>query len=173
MDTPNQPPVMPQQPAAAPIPQAPMGQAPVVPDHRSKLIFSIGLVVVLIVVGMYSWQKLRNSKVEPSSGFTGRSLPTIANLNQAVPFDGSCIVSYQLLTGGRSNDGQQHFVLSLTLESDPADNAALITMLAGDACTKELTAIKQAVAPSINADTTPNILTMSFMTASGTRLQLP
>lgn len=175
MDTPNQPPVMPQpqQPAAAPRTPAPMGQTPIESGHRSKLIFSIGVVVLLVAVGIYGWQKLRVLKVEPSSGFTDRSLPSVTKINQAVSFDGSCITEYQLLTGGRGADGQQHYVLSIGLKSNPADEAALAVTLASDSCKEELTTIKQSIAPSINADTTPNILTMSFVAASGTRLQLP
>ena len=143
-------------------------------DRRVQAVAAAAAVVLLVVILLASRGGGSSSSGPPpaSEGIASRSPIPLTGLASPVPTNGVCITSYVLDTIGRDSKGRPQPLLTLTLRTDPADEAALATTLAASDCGAERRRLVATVSASLPKDATGPLL-VDYRTSSGARLQLP
>ena len=143
-------------------------------DRRIQAVAAGGATLVLLLVILLATRGGGSSSgpPPPSEGIAGRSPVPLAGLASPVAVGGSCIASSVLETVGRDSKGRPQPLLTLTLRSDPADEAALAAVLAAPDCSAERQRLVSGAVASLPKDGVGALL-VDYRTASGARLRVP
>ncbi|MFN2466043.1 MAG: hypothetical protein ABR598_07245 [Candidatus Dormibacteria bacterium] len=128
--------------------------------------------VALLVLALAAWLLTRPAPAPGAEGVAGRV--QVQGLDTGThTLDGGCFKSSRLQATGRDDRGQEQFVLTLTLRSDPATVGDLVSRLAEAACIRGVAEETQAAASRVKDRRDFGGLSTEYRTAAGVRVRLP
>lgn len=161
-------PVMPSVPPSFP-PEPSANQA-----RGSRWKWAVALLGLLIItVGILQLQQKGDNRLLASLGFSDRKPLTVEGLDQVVELQGRCFTAYQLQAGGRNDQSQQTYLVTINLKSSPASEEELMATLAASDCETELKAILTAIELKKVIPTNQDVLGISYRGNSGQRFLVP